>query len=81
MILNGWPSNDPMVLVLLFDNVNDNDTISLQMQDVNSINKVNNNYFLNTGSPHYVMFKNNVSEIDVYKRGQEIRNSAEFAVY
>lgn len=59
--------------------VNDNDTISLQMQDVNSINKVNNNYFLNTGSPHYVMFKNNVSEIDVYKRGQEIRNSAEFS--
>ena len=49
------------------------------MQDVTNINIVNGNYFLNTGSPHYVTFKDNVKEIDVYNRGKEIRNSNEFA--
>jgi len=59
--------------------VNSDGTISLEMQNVNEINLVNKNYYLNTGSPHYVTFKDNVKDIDVYKRGSEIRNSEEFA--
>ena len=58
--------------------VNNNNTISLEMQDVKNIAKVNNNYFLNTGSPHYVLFKEGIDKIDVYNRGKEIRYSAEF---
>lgn len=58
--------------------VNANNTVSLQMQNVNNITKVNTNYFLNTGSPHYVMFKDEIDKIDVYHRGREIRFSAEF---
>jgi diaminopimelate epimerase len=57
----------------------ENDIISLQMQDVDKVNQVNKNYFLNTGSPHYVLFKENVKDIDVFSRGHEIRNSGEFA--
>ncbi|NOQ26123.1 MAG: diaminopimelate epimerase [Bacteroidales bacterium] len=58
--------------------VNDDDSISLQMQDVNDFRIVNTNYYMNTGSPHYVTFRDDISKIDVYSRGREIRNSAEF---
>ncbi len=58
--------------------VNDDHTISLQMQDLNDIKIVNTNYFLNTGSPHYVTFREDINKIDVYNRGREIRYSAEF---
>ena len=58
--------------------INDNNTISLEMQDVNTVNVVNKNFFLNTGSPHYVTFKDHVEDLDVYKRGREIRFSEEF---
>ena len=59
--------------------INPDDTISLEMQNVNKVNLVNMNYFLNTGSPHYVTFKENIKDIDVFNRGKEIRNSAEFS--
>ncbi len=58
--------------------VNSDLTISLEMQNVTKVNKVNNNYFLNTGSPHYVLFKDNIENIDVENRGKEIRYSGEF---
>ena len=48
------------------------------MQDVKEVITVNSNYYLNTGSPHYVLFKENIDKIDVYNRGQEIRYSGEF---
>lgn len=56
-----------------------NDIVSLEMQNVSSVNKVNNNFFLNTGSPHYVTFKSNIEDLDVFNRGREIRYSAEFS--
>ncbi|MCK5169188.1 MAG: diaminopimelate epimerase [Bacteroidales bacterium] len=59
--------------------VNENNSISLQMQDVNDVKIVNTNYFLNTGSPHYVSFRDDIKNIDVYNRGREIRYSAEFS--
>ena len=59
--------------------INDTGTISLQMQDVLKVNDVNKNFFLNTGSPHYVMFKKNIKDIDVFSRGHEIRYSKEFS--
>jgi diaminopimelate epimerase len=59
--------------------INVDHSVSLQMQDVVNINIVNTNFFLNTGSPHYVTFRDKVKEIDVYSRGKEIRYSNEFA--
>lgn len=58
--------------------VNDNKTISLQMNDVTKVNIVNTNYYLNTGSPHYVTFRDDIDKLDVFNRGREIRYSAEF---
>ncbi|MDQ3191600.1 MAG: diaminopimelate epimerase [Bacteroidota bacterium] len=52
--------------------------VSLKMIDVVDIIKSNDSYILNTGSPHYITFTNDVEKIDVIKQGKEIRNSSEF---
>lgn len=53
--------------------------IRLYMKDVDKIIKNGENYFLNTGSPHLVIFTNNINEIDVTKEGRNIRYSNDFA--
>jgi diaminopimelate epimerase len=52
--------------------------VSLKMKDVRSIRKFHNDYTLDTGSPHYVKIVNDVMEMDVYKKGHDIRHSREF---
>ncbi|OFX87417.1 MAG: diaminopimelate epimerase [Bacteroidetes bacterium GWF2_33_16] len=58
--------------------INENDTISLKMTDVSDFKIIGNNYLINTGSPHYVIFESEVNKIDVYKKGAEIRYSSDF---
>jgi diaminopimelate epimerase len=53
-------------------------TVSLKMQDVNSISEYHGDYLLNTGSPHYVKIVSNVADCDVFHKGREIRNSSNF---
>jgi len=53
--------------------------IRLQMNDVKDPGKINNNYFINTGSPHYIIFRDDVMKTDVDNEGKEIRWSEEFA--
>ena len=55
-----------------------NGIIRLQMNDVTGITKVKGNYFINTGSPHYVCFVKNVRELDVFNEGKKIRWSDDF---
>lgn len=52
--------------------------VSLKMKDVDTIKKFHNDFILNTGSPHYIKMVVDVMDIDVYKKGYEIRNSKEF---
>lgn len=52
--------------------------IRLRMNDVKEPGLVNNNYFLNTGSPHYVIFSDQLSNLDVYGEGKKIRWSEPF---
>ena len=52
--------------------------VSLKMKDVTMIKKFHGDYILNTGSPHYIKMVNHVMELDVYKKGYEIRHSKEF---
>lgn len=52
--------------------------ISLKMNDVSKIEKTNNAYILDTGSPHYVIFCNNTSEIDIVQEGKKIRYSPDY---
>lgn len=53
--------------------------VSVSMADVTEVEKNNNFYFLDTGSPHYVEFVDKVSEIDVVKEGRKTRNSYRFS--
>ena len=55
-----------------------NGIVKLKMSDVNSIKNINENFELNTGSPHFVQFVNDVENFEVYKNGNEIRNSATY---
>ncbi len=52
--------------------------IRLKMQEVQDINTKNNSYILNTGSPHYVTFVQDVKAYPVVIKGREIRYSPDF---
>ncbi len=52
--------------------------IRLKMNNVTETRFVRNNYFLNTGSPHYVIFSNDLNTLDVYSEGKKIRWSEDF---
>jgi len=54
-------------------------TVSLQMQNVDKVAYHSSYAVLNTGSPHFVKFANEVEDIDVVSTGHDIRFSKEFA--
>ena len=53
--------------------------ISLKMKDVPGYKEENGYYIVDTGSPHYVKFVDDVMKVDVVKEGTEIRYSELFA--
>ena len=53
--------------------------VSLKMNEVKSIEAGDDYFYLNTGSPHYVKFVQDVKDFDVYTEGKRIRNSERFA--
>lgn len=54
------------------------DVVSLKMMDVNQIEVHPDHVFLNTGSPHHISFTDNLSQVDVYQQGREIRYGAPY---
>lgn len=53
--------------------------VSLLMADVENITEIDSqSYFLNTGSPHVVVWVTDVMSVDVVKQGRLIRNSDRF---
>ena len=59
--------------------ISEDGIIRLQMNNVRVPDLINGNYFINTGSPHYVVFVNNANETDVFNEGKKLRWSEEFA--
>lgn len=55
--------------------INENNIVNLKMSDVKDITFGEKYYFLNTGSPHYVEFVENLSDFDVFTKGKSIRNN------
>jgi len=49
--------------------------INLKMQNISEVEIGNDYYFLDTGSPHYVRFVNDVQKVDVFSQGIQIRNA------
>ena len=56
----------------------ESDLVSLKMNDVRQVEVGENYFYLNTGSPHYVKFVNNLEEFNVFKEGKKIRNNDRF---
>jgi diaminopimelate epimerase len=52
--------------------------VHLKMNNVSGVNKQGNDYYLNTGSPHYVRFVEEVKNIDVFEEGRAVRHSDQF---
>lgn len=52
--------------------------VELRLGDVASVEKGPAYYFLNTGSPHYVSFVDDLSAVDVCREGRAIRYSERF---
>ena len=52
--------------------------VSLKMADVDKVEKFDGDYFLNTGSPHYVKIVENIDSIDAYDEGKNIRWNSKF---
>ena len=48
--------------------------IKLKMSDVLSVVNNDSDFFIDTGSPHYIKFVDDVSTTDVYNIGKQIRN-------
>jgi diaminopimelate epimerase len=58
--------------------IDTNGIVRLKMQDVNEVEEHGSYSILNTGSPHFVKFANNVNDIDVVESGRDIRYSKAF---
>lgn len=54
------------------------DQIRLKMGDVLEVKSFGEDFILDTGSPHYVKYQNNISVLDVNQLGAEIRNAPLF---
>ena len=52
--------------------------VSLKMKDVRAIKKFHSDFIVDTGSPHYIKMVTHVMDVDVFKKGYEIRHSKEF---
>ena len=53
--------------------------VSLKMQDVNQITRDGQHCVLNTGSPHYVQFEQEIDQMNVVQEGRKIRYSDAYA--
>lgn len=56
----------------------DGDDFATRMGNVNEINKIGDDFFINTGSPHYIRYVEDVDAIDVFEEGRKIRYSKEY---
>jgi diaminopimelate epimerase len=52
--------------------------VNLKMQDVNGVEASELYSYLNTGSPHYVQFVEDVKSLDVFNQGRSIRYNERF---
>ncbi|WP_046745398.1 diaminopimelate epimerase [Kordia zhangzhouensis] len=54
------------------------DVVNLQMKDVEQVEEHSNHVFLDTGSPHHVIFKENIGQFDIKAEGAAIRYGAPY---
>ncbi len=59
--------------------INDKEKIvELQMSNVENVIEKDGRFVMDTGSPHYLDFRNNLQNIDVFSEGRSVRNSLSY---
>ncbi len=58
--------------------IQNDETVRLRMNDVREVKKVGNDFFVHTGSPHYIRVIENAEDFPVVETGRSIRYSADF---
>ena len=53
--------------------------VELEMHDVEQIGAVLDGYYLNTGSPHLVQWRDEIDSVDTFAEGRSLRNDKYFA--
>jgi diaminopimelate epimerase len=64
--------------ILSADNENENFRVKISMNDVSGVKKFNDCIFIDTGSPHCVLFVNDVDKADVMAEGRKLRYDKRF---
>ena len=54
-------------------------SVSIKFNDIKSIQFDNGNYIVDSGSPHFITFKDNIENLDVENEGRSIRNMDKFS--
>ena len=56
------------------------DSVKIEMKDVHLIQELEDSYFTNTGSPHYVSYFDSIDEFDIIEFGHKIRYSEKYKI-
>ncbi|HYW95782.1 MAG TPA: diaminopimelate epimerase [Bacteroidales bacterium] len=59
--------------------IKDNGLVSLHISDVDGVQKLSDGYLLNTGSKHFVTFRDDIGNIDVFREGRALRYESRFS--
>jgi diaminopimelate epimerase len=54
------------------------DVVRIKMNDVSEVQTIGDDYFINTGSPHYIRFVTDLKNYPVFEEGRKIRYSDAF---
>ena len=57
---------------------NTKNEVTIKMKDIERINYHNNDFIIDSGSPHYIKFEPDIKSIDIVKEGRKIRNDNAF---
>lgn len=56
----------------------DNEAVHIHMRDVENAQLSNGHYIINTGSPHYIIYVEDVAQLDIVSQGRAIRYNDSF---
>ncbi|MFA4853178.1 MAG: diaminopimelate epimerase [Bacteroidales bacterium] len=73
-----FKATDGLHEAIIMNKEKDTTFVSLKMQDVQEIKKHDEYFLINTGSPHYIRFTQNVKKLDIFSEGRKIRYSEAF---
>jgi len=59
--------------------INQRNIVKLKMLDVDKVKKIGNEFYCYTGSPHHIIFVDDIESIDVFNEGRRIRYSEQYS--